>query len=138
MNLNDRRHLYEIVRARDRRYDGRFYSGVTTTSIYCRPICPARPKLENILFFRSSAAAERAGFRACLRCRPELAPHSAQWHGTSSVVSRALLMISRGDADRTSLEDFAARLGVTGRHLRRLFDDHLGASPREVANSQRW
>ena len=135
--MNNKQLLYKIVCARDKRYDGRFYCGVHTTGIYCRPICPARPKIENITFYRSSAEAENAGFRACLRCRPDLAPNSAQWDGTAAVVGRALSMISRGEADEITFEQFADRLGVSGRHLRRLFDEHVGASPIEVATSKR-
>lgn len=137
MDMRDKDLLYKIVCARDKRYDGRFYCGVRTTGIYCRPICPARPKKENITFYRSSAEAEKAGFRACLRCRPDLAPHSAQWAGTAAVVGRALTMISRGEADEVSLNHFADRLGVSDRHLRRLFEEHVGASPVEVAASKR-
>ncbi len=137
MDLNDKPLLYKIVRARDRRYDGRFYFGVRTTGIYCRPICPARPKLENITFYRSSAEAEKAGFRACLRCRPDLAPYSVQWNGTAAVVGRALMMISRGEADDVSLSLLADKLGVSDRHFRRLFEAHVGASPIEVAASKR-
>lgn len=137
MDIRDRKQLYKIVRARDKRYDGRFYCGVHTTGVYCRPICPARPKLENISFYRSAAEAEKQGFRACLRCRPDLAPYSPQWHGTAAVVSRALAMIARGEADEISAKRFAARLGITDRHLRRLFEEHVGASPLEVASSKR-
>jgi len=137
MDISNKELLYKIVCARDKRYDGRFYCGVRTTGIYCRPICPARPKIENIAFYRSAAEAEKLGFRACLRCRPDLAPSSAQWNGTAAVVGRALVMISRGEADHDSLERFADRLGVSDRHLRRLFEEHLGASPIEVASSKR-
>ncbi len=137
MDLSDRKLLYKIVCARDKRYDGRFYCGVRTTGIYCRPICPARPKIENITFYRSSAEAEKAGFRACLRCRPDLAPNSVQWNGTAAVVGRALAMISRSGSDRLSMIQLSDKLGVTDRHLRRLFDEHVGASPIEVANSKR-
>lgn len=137
MDFSNKELLYKIVCARDKRYDGRFYCGVHTTGIYCRPICPARPKIQNISFYRSSAEAENAGFRACLRCRPDLAPNSAQWNGTAAVVGRALTMISRGEADEISFEKFADKLGVSDRHLRRLFDEHVGASPLDVATSKR-
>lgn len=129
--------LYKAFSSRDPRYDGRFYVGVTTTGIYCRPICPARPKQEHVLFFRSKAEAEKAGYRPCLRCRPDLSPASVQWQGTAAVVSRAFAMIVRGEADGKSLGALAARLGMTDRHLRRLFREHLGASPLEVAISHR-
>jgi AraC family transcriptional regulator of adaptative response / DNA-3-methyladenine glycosylase II len=137
MDLSNKANLYKIVCARDKRYDGRFYCVVETTGVYCRPICPARPKIENISFVRSAAEAEKLGFRACLRCRPDLAPNSVQWNGTAATVGRALTMIARGDADGVFLSTFAQRLGVSDRHLRRLFDEHVGASPVEVATSKR-
>jgi len=129
--------LYRSLISRDPRNDGRFYFGVTTTGIYCRPICSARPRQENVRFFRSKAEAEKAGYRPCLRCRPDLAPASRQWQGTASVVGRALDMIERGDLDGNRLEGIADRLGMTDRHLRRLFGEHVGASPIEVAISHR-
>jgi len=137
MDITNRQLLYKIVCARDKRYDGRFYCGVRTTGIYCRPICPARPQLKNLTFYRSSTEAEQAGFRPCLRCRPDLAPNSAQWGGTAATVTRALAMIARGEADDVSIEHLAQRLGVSDRHLRRLFAEHVGASPIEVAASKR-
>ncbi|HEY7864255.1 MAG TPA: AlkA N-terminal domain-containing protein, partial [Thermoanaerobaculia bacterium] len=125
-------------RSRDARFDGRFFIAVTTTGIYCRPICPARsPKDENVRYFPSAAAAEAAGFRPCLRCRPEAAPGSPAWNGTSGVVSRALRLIGEGALDGEGVERLAERVGVTGRHLRRLFRQHLGASPLEVALTRR-
>ncbi len=135
--MTDKNLLYKIVRARDKRYDGRFFCGVTTTGIYCRPICPAKPKLENIRFYRSSTEAEKAGFRPCLRCRPDHAPSSALWTGTAATVGRALSLIARGEADDRSIEQLAEKLGVSDRHLRRLFCEHVGASPIEVAASKR-
>jgi AraC family transcriptional regulator, regulatory protein of adaptative response / DNA-3-methyladenine glycosylase II len=129
--------LYLAFNTRDPRHDGRFYVGVTTTGIYCRPTCPARPKQENIRFFRSKAEAEKAGFRPCLRCRPDLSPTSIQWQGTAAVIARAFGMINRGEADGRKLSGLAERLGMTDRHLRRLFREHLGASPLEVAISRR-
>lgn len=137
MDVSNKELLYKIVCARDKRYDGRFYCGVRTTGIYCRPICPARPKLKNILFFRSAAEAENAGYRACLRCRPDLAPNSVQWSGTAAVVGRALTMISSGEVDEIPLGHFAEKLGLSDRHLRRLFEEHVGASPIDVATSKR-
>jgi AraC family transcriptional regulator of adaptative response / DNA-3-methyladenine glycosylase II len=125
-------------RSRDPRFDGRFFIGVTTTGIYCRPICPARaPKDEHIRYFHTAAAAEAAGFRPCLRCRPEASPGTPAWLGTSGVVSRALRLISEGALDREAIEPFADRLGVTSRHLRRLFVQHLGATPLDVALTRR-
>jgi len=131
--------VYERARlSRDRRFDGRFYVGVKTTGIYCRPVCPAVPPLaRNVLFFSTAAAAGEAGFRPCLRCRPECAPGSPAWNGTSTTVRRGLRLIEEGALDQAGVEQLAERLGVTGRHLRRLFVRHLGASPLAVAHTQR-
>lgn len=123
---------------RDRRYDGRFFSGVRTTRIYCRPVCPVRPALgRNVEFYATAAAAEAAGFRPCLRCRPETAPFSPAWQGSRTTVHRAMRLIRQGALDRTSVDDLAARLGVGARHLDRLFERHVGASPLQVARTQR-
>ena len=125
--------------ARDRRFDGRFYTGVLTTRIYCRPTCPVKPaKSANVIFFPTAAAAERAGFRPCLRCRPEAAPGTPAWRGAGATVSRALRLIERGFLDDgKTVEDLAETLGMTGRHLRRLFARHAGASPSAVATTRR-
>jgi AraC family transcriptional regulator of adaptative response / DNA-3-methyladenine glycosylase II len=134
----DRELCYRALRTRDARFDGRFYTGVTSTGIYCRPICPARtPKLENCLFFPSAAAAQRLGFRSCLRCRPEAAPGHAVARGTQNTVNRALQLIADGQLASGSLEAFSGRLGIGPRQLRRLFDRHVGASPVQVAQTQR-
>ncbi|MEH2517850.1 AraC family transcriptional regulator of adaptative response/methylated-DNA-[protein]-cysteine methyltransferase [Bradyrhizobium sp. AZCC 1610] len=124
--------------SRDRRFDGQFFSGVRTTRIYCRPVCPVRPaKPENVSFYPSAAAAERAGFRPCLRCRPETAPFSPAWKGSLATVERAVRLISEGALDRAPVEVLAASLGVGPRHLSRLFDKHLGASPAQIAKTAR-
>ncbi|WP_207483698.1 AlkA N-terminal domain-containing protein [Arenibaculum pallidiluteum] len=131
---------HRAVAARDARFDGRLFVGVTTTGIYCRPVCPARtPRPENCRFFASAAAAQEAGFRPCLRCRPETAPDLGAWLGTSNTVSRGLALIADGalDAEDASVEALAERLGVGGRQLRRLFRQHLGASPIAVAQTRR-
>lgn len=129
---------YRAVLTRDVRFDGRFFGCVKTTGIYCRPVCPARtPKRENMSFVVSAAAAEVAGFRACLRCRPETAPDMGAWRGTSNTVSRALALIEAGALDDGDLEQLAGRLGVGERHLRRLFRQHLGAAPVSVAQTRR-
>ncbi|RZJ17760.1 MAG: DNA-3-methyladenine glycosylase 2 family protein [Brevundimonas sp.] len=129
---------YRAVATRDARFDGRFFTGVKTTGIYCRPVCPARtPKRENVIFLPSAAAAEEAGFRACLRCRPETAPEMGAWRGTSNTVSRALGLIEAGALDDGDVDGLAARLGVGERHLRRLFRQHLGAAPVSVAQTRR-
>src|SRR4030095_1160804 len=125
--------------ARDRRFDGRFFTGVLTTRIYCRPTCPVKPaKSRNVVFFPTAAAAERAGFRPCLRCRPETAPGTPAWHGAAASVSRALRLIERGFLDDgKTVEDLADALGMTTRHLRRLFARHAGAAPLAVATTRR-
>lgn len=129
---------YRVFRARDSRFDGRLFVGVKTTGIYCRPVCPARtPRKEHVTFFPSAAAAQEAGFRPCLRCRPETAPELAAWRGTSNTVSRALPLIELGALDEGGVDALAARLGVGERHLRRLFLRHLGASPIAVAQTRR-
>ena len=123
---------------RDSRYDGRFFTGVRTTGIYCRPVCPVRPALaSNVSFFPSAAAAEAAGFRPCLRCRPEAAPFSPAWKGSRTTVERALRLIDGGALDGSGVEVLADRLGIGTRHLSRLFHKHLGASPIEVAKTAR-
>jgi len=140
MELPDREICYRTLESRDARFDGLIYVGVKSTGIYCRPVCPARtPYLSNCLFFASAAAAQNAGYRPCLRCRPETAPHLASWRGTSNTVSRALALIEEGalDGDKTSVEQLANRLGVGERHLRRLFRLHLGAPPVSVAQTKR-
>ena len=129
---------YRAMLARDARYDGRFFICVKTTGIYCRPVCPARPpRFENCTFLPTAAAAQEAGFRPCLRCRPESAPDLGAWRGTSATVSRALVLIEAGALDDGDVDALAARLGVGERHLRRLFRRHLGAAPIAVAQTRR-
>jgi AraC family transcriptional regulator of adaptative response / DNA-3-methyladenine glycosylase II len=129
---------YRAAVTRDVRFDGRFFGGVTSTGIYCRPVCPARtPKRENMIFYATAAAAEEAGFRACLRCRPETAPDMGAWRGTSNTVSRALTLIEAGALDEADVDALAGRLGVGERQLRRLFRQHLGAAPVSVAQTRR-
>ncbi|HEY6374379.1 MAG TPA: AlkA N-terminal domain-containing protein [Edaphobacter sp.] len=140
MELPDREICYRALQSRDARFDGLIFVGVTSTGIYCRPVCPARSaKFENCRFFGSAAAAQEAGFRPCLRCRPETAPDLASWRGTSNTVSRALALIADGalDGDGASVEALAERLGIGERQLRRLFLQHLGASPISVAQTRR-
>ncbi|MDB5444345.1 MAG: transcriptional regulator, AraC family, partial [Phenylobacterium sp.] len=123
---------------RDARFDGRVFGAVKTTGIYCRPICPARtPKAENMTFYPSAAAAQEAGYRPCLRCRPEASPDLGAWRGTSNTVSRALALIEGGALDGGDVDALAARLGVGERQLRRLFRQHLGAAPITVAQTRR-
>lgn len=136
--LLDQKACWRAVVARDARFDGRFFTGVTSTGIYCRPVCPARtPKRENVAFHPSAAAAEAAGLRACLRCRPETAPEMGAWRGTSNTVSRALALIEAGALDTGNAEALATRLGMGERQLRRLFRQHLGAAPVSVAQTRR-
>jgi AraC family transcriptional regulator of adaptative response / DNA-3-methyladenine glycosylase II len=140
MELPGREVCYRALQSRDARFDGLMFVAVTSTGIYCRPICPARtPKFENCNFFGSAAAAQDAGFRPCLRCRPETAPDLASWRGTSNTVSRALALIAEGalDGDDNGVEKLAERLGMGERQLRRLFLQHLGASPISVAQTRR-
>lgn len=130
--------LYAAVKSRDARFDGRFFTGVKTTGIYCRPICPARtPLRKNVAFFVCAAAAEEAGFRACRRCRPESAPGTPVWLGPAATVSRALRLIERGAMDDASVGALADQLGIGERYLRKLFTAHLGTSPQAVAASRR-
>ncbi len=131
---------YRALSTRDPRFDGRIFVGVTSTGIYCRPVCPARtPKFENCTFHATAPAAQEAGFRPCLRCRPETAPQLGAWRGTSNTVSRGLALIAEGalDGDDASVDALAERLGVGERQLRRLFKEHLGASPIAVAQTRR-
>ncbi|MGH8270521.1 MAG: bifunctional transcriptional activator/DNA repair enzyme AdaA, partial [Steroidobacteraceae bacterium] len=125
--------------SRDPRFDGKFFIAVTSTGIYCRPICPASPspKRDNVRYYSSAAAAAEAGFRPCLRCRPEAAPGTPAWLGTSAVVSRALRLINEGGLDESTVTEFAARVGIGARHLDRLFLQHVGASPLAVAQTRR-
>src|SRR2546422_2717951 len=124
--------------ARDVRFDGRFYVGILTTKIYCRPSCPV-PTVDdkNVRYFATAAAAAEAGFRPCLRCRPESSPGTPAWLGTSSTVSRALRLMAETALDGAGVEALAGRLGVGSRHLRRLFLEHLGATPIAVAQTRR-
>ncbi|WP_437303945.1 AlkA N-terminal domain-containing protein [Sorangium sp. So ce388] len=129
---------YRALETRDHRFDGRFFTGVRSTGIYCRPVCPARtPRRERCVFFPSAAAAQEAGYRPCLRCRPEASPGTPAWLGTSAVVSRALRLIAEGALDDADAPALAARLGVGERHLRRLFLRHIGAPPLAVAQTRR-
>jgi len=128
----------QAMLARDARFDGRFFIGVRTTGIFCRPVCRVRtPRPENVLFFKSSAAALEAGFRPCLRCRPESAPGTPAWAGTSTTVSRGLRLIDETVCEDFSVARLAERLGVSTRHLGRLFQQHLGASPKAIAQARR-
>ncbi|HTT36027.1 MAG TPA: AlkA N-terminal domain-containing protein, partial [Burkholderiales bacterium] len=129
---------YRALRARDPRFDGRFFVGVASTRVYCRPVCRVRaPKRENCRFFPSAAAAEAAGYRPCLRCRPELAPGFAAVDADGRLVQAAGDLIENNLGSEQGLAGVAARLGVTSRHLRRVFQAYLGASPVQFARTQR-
>ena len=129
---------YRAIRSRDPRFDGRFFTAVRSTGVYCRPICPARtPLARNVRFFACAAAAEAAGFRPCRRCRPETSPGTPGWMGASATVARALRLIEQGALDHDDIEGLARRLGLGSRHLRRLFIEHLGAPPVAVARTRR-
>ncbi len=123
---------------RDPAYDGLFFTAVRTTRIYCRPVCPVRqPMTKNVTFYASAAAAERAGYRPCLRCRPETAPFCPAWNGTRTTVGRALKLIESGVLDDAGVDELAGRLGIGARHLSRLFRRHIGASPVQIAQTYR-
>jgi AraC family transcriptional regulator, regulatory protein of adaptative response / DNA-3-methyladenine glycosylase II len=124
--------------SRDPRFDGKFFIGVRGSGVYCRPICPApTAKEKNCRYFPTAAAAAEAGFRPCLRCRPECSPGTPAWSGTSNTVSRALRLIAESGLEEGGVEALAERLGIGSRHLRRLFLKHLGATPTAVAHTRR-
>ena len=129
---------YRALRARDARFDGRFFVAVSSTRIYCRPVCTVKPpRLENCRFYPSAAAAEVAGYRPCLRCRPELAPGNASVDATTRVAQAAASLIEDRTLDAEGLVALASRLGITDRHLRRAFGTEFGVSPVEFAQTQR-
>jgi AraC family transcriptional regulator of adaptative response / DNA-3-methyladenine glycosylase II len=129
---------YRAVDSRDQRFDGVFYTAVKTTGIYCRPSCPAlTPKRVNVVFYPSAAAAQRGGFRACRRCRPDAAPGSPEWDVRADVVGRAMRLIGDGVVDRDGVPGLAGRLGYTERHLGRMLTAELGAGPLALARAQR-
>ncbi len=134
----DHASCYRALQAHDRRFDGKFFVGVSSTGIYCRPVCTVRsPRPENCRFFASAAAAEVEGYRPCLRCRPELAPGNAGVDATARLAQAAVSLIENGVLDDGGIEALAARIGVTSRHLRRIFDAEFGVSPVEYAQTQR-
>jgi len=134
----DTRALDRARASRDARFDGKFFIAVTSTRIYCRPVCKVRDaKRSNIRYYPTAAAAAEAGFRPCLRCRPEAAPGTPAWLGTLGVVRRGLRLIEEGALDDRSVEEMAEQLGIGARHLHRLFVQHLGASPIAIAQTRR-
>lgn len=128
---------YQAMLARDHRFDGKFFVGVKTTGIYCRPICPAKPKRENVEFFANPMEAEKAGYRPCLRCRPESAPQSPAWIGKSAVVQRAVKVLYAQEPLEFNEEKFAGLFGVSARHLRRLFIEEIGKTPKQLSFENR-
>src|SRR3984885_6929708 len=129
---------YQAAASKDARFDGMFFLAVTSTGIYCRPSCPARtPKRENVRFYPTAAAAQQAGFRACLRCRPDATPGSPEWNIRADVVARAMRLIRDGIVDREGVEGLARRLGYSTRQLNRLVTAEVGTGPLALARAQR-
>jgi AraC family transcriptional regulator, regulatory protein of adaptative response / DNA-3-methyladenine glycosylase II len=136
--IDDFDRCYQAAQSRDPRFDGWFFTAVTSTGIYCRPSCPAMtPKRENVRFYPSAAAAQQAGFRACKRCRPDAAPGSPEWDGRADVVARAMRMIADGVVDRSGVPGLAGRLGYSVRQLQRMLVAEVGAAPIAIARAQR-
>jgi AraC family transcriptional regulator of adaptative response / DNA-3-methyladenine glycosylase II len=127
---------YKAMLARDHRFDGKFFVGVKTTGIYCRPICPAKPKRENVEFFKSQLEAEKSGYRPCLRCRPEVAPLSPAWLGKSAVIQRAVRVLYQLEEELVD-EKFANLFGMSTRHLRRLFKNEIGKTPKQLFSEKK-
>ncbi|MGO8873444.1 MAG: AlkA N-terminal domain-containing protein [Acidimicrobiales bacterium] len=136
--IEDPDRCYQAAQAKDARFDGWFFVGVTSTGIYCRPSCPARAaRRENVRFYASSAAAQQAGFRACLRCRPDASPGSPEWNLRADVVARAMRLIQDGVVDREGVDGLAGRLGYSVRQLNRLVTAEVGTGPLAIARAQR-
>jgi AraC family transcriptional regulator of adaptative response / DNA-3-methyladenine glycosylase II len=136
--IEDPERCYEAAKSKDDRFDGVFFCAVTSTGIYCRPSCPARtPKRENMSFYPTAAAAQQAGFRACLRCRPDATPGSPEWNVRADVVARAMRLIRDGIVDLEGVEGLAGRLGYSTRQLNRLITAEVGTGPLALARAQR-
>src|SRR5580700_3574847 len=136
--IEDPDRCYHAARSKDARFDGVFFLGVTSTGIYCRPSCPARtPKRENMRFYATAAAAQQAGFRACLRCRPDATPGSPEWNLRADAVARAMRLIRDGIVDREGVGGLARRLGYSVRQLNRLITTEVGTGPLALARAQR-
>ena len=134
----DHRACYQVISRKDARFDGRFYTAVTSTGIFCRPSCPARtPRSDNVRFFHHAAAAAEAGFRPCRRCRPELSPGHPEWNRRADLTGRALSLIAGGEVDRHGVGGLASRLGVSERHLRRELKEEVGTGPVQLARARR-
>lgn len=141
MNIDDKamnQHYQKARLARDSRYDGKFFVAVKTTKIYCRPICPASPpKEKNVVYYQSAVQAQDAGFRPCLRCRPESAPQSPAWLGNEAILHKAMQRIQSGSLNHQTIQTFSESLGISDRYLRKIFEQHLGMSPQSYANHHR-
>src|ERR1700677_5185785 len=136
--MEDPGRCYQAAQSKDARFDGQFFCAVTSTGIYCRPSCPARtPMRKNIRFYASAAAAQQAGFRACLRCRPDATPGSPEWNLRADVTARAMRLIRDGIVDREGVEGLAKRLGYSVRQLNRLITAEVGTGPLALARAQR-
>src|ERR671917_54814 len=136
--IRDFEHRYRAVRSRDARFDGWFFVAVTSTGIYCRPSCPAvTPKRSNVRFYPTAATAQRQGFRACKRCRPDTVPGSPEWDARADAVGRAMRLIADGGVDREGVAGLARRLCYTERHLHRLLVGEVGAGPLALARARR-
>ena len=136
--IEDFERCYLAVQSRDPRFDGWFYTAVTSTHIYCRPSCPAQtPMRQNVRFYPSAAAAQLAGFRACKRCRPDASPGSPEWNSRADVAARAMRLIADGLVDREGVNGLAQRLGYSVRQLERVLQNEIGAGPISIARSQR-
>src|SRR5487761_710471 len=136
--VEDFERCYLAVQSRDPRFDGWFFTAVTSTNIYCRPSCPARtPMRPNVRFYPSAAAAQVAGFRACKRCRPDASPGSPEWNVRADVVARAMRLIADGVVDRDGVPGLAARLGYSTRQLESHLVAEVGAGPLALARAQR-
>ena len=136
--IEDPDRCYQAAQSKDARFDGWFFCAVTSTGIYCRPSCPARtPKRQNVRFYPTAAAAQQAGFRACLRCRPDATPGSPEWNVRADVVARAMRLIRDGIVDREGVEGLAQRLGYSTRQLNRLVTAEVGTGPLALARAQR-
>src|SRR5689334_20141049 len=134
----DRESCYRAVKSRDRRFDGVFYTAVSTTGIYCRPSCPARtPAYDHVTFHPTAASAQAAGYRACKRCLPDATPGSPDWDIAADAAGRAMRLIADGVVDREGVEGVASRIGYTSRHLTRLLTQQLGAGPLALARAKR-
>src|ERR1700690_2208196 len=136
--VEDFERCYVAVQSRDPRFDGWFFTAVTSTHIYCRPSCPAQtPLRKNVRFYPAAAAAQRAGFRACKRCRPDASPGSPEWNVRGDAVARAMRLIADGTVDREGVSGLATHLGYTTRQLERLLQAEVGAGPLALARAQR-